>query len=138
MASARRKRAIRSGLSEQARTRIRASGTRVSTLATTRLTPETAVDQGGSAGVVQRIDREHRGVGSGIALHADRMHGDDDAIRRDLERRARFRAETADCQAGAGERMAVQQFSGEPIRARSRAPHPCKRTSAVPGCGPTG
>jgi hypothetical protein len=39
MASARRNRSIRSGVSELARTRISASGARVATAAITRLTP---------------------------------------------------------------------------------------------------
>ena len=102
------------------------TGNRVSTGAITRFTPEMAINQFGGARMVQRVDRQHRRVCSGIALHAYRMHRNDEAFLGRAERRVEFGAEAADGQSRSGERMPIQQF----VRA-ARVRGPTSRTSSL-------
>jgi len=72
-----------------------------------------AVDQGGGAGVVQRIDRQHRGVASRIALHANRMHRDGRFHPAWAAEARPIPSRDSVWPGRGGERMAVQQLGGE-------------------------
>src|ERR1019366_9060763 len=67
-----------------------------------------AVDERRGAVVVERVDGEDGRVAARIALHADGIHGYDEAFGGGADGRVARRTEAADGQAGAGERMAVE------------------------------
>ena len=63
--------------------------------------------------MIQIIDGQHRRVAARIALHAHRVHRNDQAFRRGAHRRVPLRTQAADGQTRPREWMTVQQFRGQ-------------------------